>query len=436
MFEMLSNAQNLRLEEQRGVHVSPGEMPSFLCDEIDKDTEFFTEDNRLAFTFPDPVYSVDAENAETIDLDQTLTNLDSPVLSSAFHALSPSHENMRCAETPSSESWNVHSLPSFQTPSQDKWKTLTDRRLSGATATPRKMSPVVVDSCNNTVTSTPLAAEVAPSSRCHTLDDLATPDASRLAGNISLHFPAESHAFRPLHTSNLSKAPVTCSAPMASPDHVFPESNKLKTNNDLLPNKISPKNRSSSSSSNVSTGSNHSQNSPNVVLTSPPSGVKSVQRLSETMLVHKINQAMREQRAGPDSSYHEDLAQRALLSPRFDHVTPQGRGSLTSQHSPSRDDSVVHHTVVSPLADHHQPLGATRHFPQNSPTLNVQPTSLIDKSAVLHTTFVMAGPTQTLLQSPPACTSVTSSPELRPPYRSPPAYTSVVKLAEETVTFV
>ncbi|GFO30557.1 regulator of G-protein signaling 12 [Plakobranchus ocellatus] len=33
LFELLSSAQSLRLEEQRGVHIYPGEMPSFLCED-------------------------------------------------------------------------------------------------------------------------------------------------------------------------------------------------------------------------------------------------------------------------------------------------------------------------------------------------------------------------------------------------------------------
>ena len=39
LFELLSGAQSLRIEEQRGVHISPGELPSFLCEDRNKKLE-------------------------------------------------------------------------------------------------------------------------------------------------------------------------------------------------------------------------------------------------------------------------------------------------------------------------------------------------------------------------------------------------------------
>jgi len=486
MFEMLSNAQNLRLEEQRGVHVSPGEMPSFLYEESDRDGEF-------AFIYPDQIYHVDP-NSDAIDLDQTITNVESP--NSAFHALTPNNDT---GVVNQSSEWNMHSLSLLSTPGQDKWKSLTDKRLSysGLTSTPRKMSPVVVDSLNNAASSptVPLTAATHQSiidlegikpSKNDTKDHLheSISDASRLSGNLSSHFPSDSHAFRPLHTSNSSNTNVTTSAPIASPDH-FVSSNKKLSNSELLPNKLSP-----SSSSN---GSNNSHTSPNM-LSPPPPGCKNIQRLSETMLVHKIHLALKEKEnqqevmdrngtqsdrqinmkksisevnneqfrwppASPFVTDNDDSTQ-TLLSPRCNPNSFQdGKSTKDSQPISSTVDS-THNKIstrhqqnpfpihtdwtaeppVTPSTEISSFIPAVRQVTQ----VQNGNSSFIDKPPALPTTYVMAGPTQTLVQShtdqrnssPRSETPINSMTIPRPPYRSPPAYTTVVKLEEETVTFV
>jgi len=352
MFEMLSNAQRMRIDEQRGVGVANGDLPSFLC-----------EDN----------YATDlTRTGEEDDIDHhvhlRLSDMGTPhTRASPGSVVTP---------RPGAHT-HSDSKQAFGTPGPDKWKIHADRGYAqnGVTPSPRvvppdhlRMTPMVVDSRISTLTqSLDFESMHHNHSQLQTLDNFAMAktetDTSMLGGSLSSHLVNDSHAFRPLHSKAPTASPEKFSpaegiSPQGiSPQGISPLSKKLRGNsevfnfNNLLPNKSSPNTRRSSSSSSVSSGN------PSSPLISKGVPQKSVQRLSDAMLAQKLHQALRDKEQTKldnhdiganhnDKLFHirqsvsegegehvrkslsayereqSDLAQRALLSPRFDQSSP------------------------------------------------------------------------------------------------------------------
>ncbi|CAL1543696.1 unnamed protein product [Lymnaea stagnalis] len=209
LFEMLSSAQKMRLEEQRGVLVTPGELPSFLCEDIKSGC--VDEDQNI----------VEEIHMKKIDDAQCGLNMfdDVAEISKAGFLEKKKHELFNYPRSTYSSNFTPRETNKIinKTPTSEKWKLHVDRNLhqDGVVTSPGeadtyfRMSPLVIDSKNATQSSD-----------------------NNLKNNLSLNMRA----------------------PVASPENFSPDSKKLRSSPEgknsvllasPLPDKLSPNSISS-----------------------------------------------------------------------------------------------------------------------------------------------------------------------------------------------